>query len=38
MLQQVKERARLSKEYLILVLDEYTAKMISNFCDVFDLM
>jgi hypothetical protein len=38
MLHQVKKKAKLSPNYLVLVLDDYTAKVMSRFCDVFDLM
>jgi hypothetical protein len=38
MLHQVKKKAKLSPGYLILVLDDATAKVMSRFCDVFDLM
>lgn len=38
MLDRVKNRCKLSPEYVVLVVDDYAAKTLSNFCDVFDLM
>ena len=38
MLQKVKTRCKESPEYIILVFDDYSAKLISNFCTMFDLM
>jgi ABC-type polysaccharide/polyol phosphate transport system ATPase subunit len=34
----VKNKAKLSPNYLILVLDEFSTKIISNYCELWDLM
>ena len=36
--QKVLPNCRESKDYLILVLDDFAAKLISNFCTTFELM
>jgi len=38
LLLSVKRKCKLSPEYIILVMDEYTSRLISNFCSMFDLM
>jgi syntaxin-binding protein 1 len=38
MLTTVKNRAKTSPNYIILVLDDDTAKIMTRFCDIFDLM
>lgn len=38
MIEKVKNTAKMSPDYLILVLDERSEKIISNFCTCFDLM
>jgi hypothetical protein len=38
MLYTVKNKCRLSPDYIILIVDDYTSKLLSNFCDYFDLM
>lgn len=34
----IKPRCKLSPNFLILVMDEYGAKVISHFCEFFELM
>ena len=38
MIEHVKKTAKMSPEYIVLVLDEGSQKIISNFCNCFDLM
>lgn len=38
MLSTVKNKCRLSPDYILLVVDDYTSKLLCNFCDYFDLM
>lgn len=38
MVAYVKGKAKMSPEYMILVLDDFTAHLISSFCDIWDLM
>ena len=38
LLLSIKRKCKLSPEYLILVMDEYSSKLISSFCTMFDLM
>jgi hypothetical protein len=38
MLYTAKNKCRLSPDYIILVVDDYTSKLLSNFSDYFDLM
>ena len=38
MLYSIRKKCKLSPEYIILVMDEYSSSVISQFCNIFDLM
>ncbi len=38
MLLKIRAKCKLSPDYVVLVMDDYSAKLISNYCNVFDLM